>query len=178
MIFTGLKYIDLYKTSTIRFESTGDQIQFSDQRRNNGTITFYYPQGVISKPIILNAKYRLLDWSVRQITTTDPSMSLLEITVTGGNRAVAYWYWLLGIRDGQLVTYISPESLFNMGWRFGPAYDEYNCRVGSHIEDGKLIIRYSHIVEHEYGYQRETILDSVVQVDWDENAKWFSLTSI
>ncbi len=178
MSFTGTKSVDFHKTSTIKFADTGDEIKFLDERRNSGKLILSSSNGSYSKPITLDAKYTLLDWQVRQITTANPAMSLLEVTVTGGNRAVAYWYWLLGIRNGQLVTYISSDSLFNMGLRFGPTYDEYNCRVFSHVEDGKLIIKYSHIVEHEYGYQRENIVDSILQVDWDENAQWFSLTNI
>ncbi len=98
--------------------------------------------------------------------------------MTGGNLGVAYWYWLLGIRDGQLVAYVSSDNLFDVGVCFGPAYNMYNCRVSSYVENGKLLIKYAHIVEHEYGYQRETVVDSVWQVDWDESEGDFFLINI
>ena len=105
--------------------------------------------------------YDGVDFNVRAIETTDPGMRLFEITATRGAGAKSCGYWLVGKHDGLWTTYVSWNSLANIGFRV----DRWH-NLSTSIVDQQLIV-----TSHDaYGNT-----DFQTQVFWDSICQWFGL---
>ena len=108
-----------------------------------------------------DGRYTGVDFNVRAIETTDPGMRLFEITATRGAQGKSCGYWLVGKRDGLWTTYVSWNSLANIGFRV----DRWHKLVSS-IVDQQLVIK---------SYDGYGHVDFQTQVFWDSTCQWFGL---
>lgn len=179
MSFSAGERLELYKPKPFKLSQDGGKITYAydNQTGHVSRLTFNY-KGKERQTLILQYNAALMDFSARLINGHDPSMKLIEVICTGGNIGATYGYWLIGERDGKLVPYVTMESLKNMGFVLtneGRAI----TRVRSRVQQGELLLTFDHDEERgEYGYQRVFPVDAKIQVDWDENAQWFSLRNI
>ena len=105
--------------------------------------------------------YTGVNFQVRAIETTDPGMRLFEIIAVRGAQDKNCGYWLVGKHNGLWTTYISWNSLSNLGFRV----DRWH-RIVSQIVDQQLIITSTD------GYGRT---DFQAQEFWDASCQWFGL---
>ncbi len=119
------------------------------------------------------------DFRIRTLTTHNPAMKLWEIKAIGGamHGSSNSGYWLVGQKNGKFVTYISLDSLTDMGYGKDSAFP-YHSLV-TRVLNGRYYIDANHEVMPsgaQYGYELQNLLDFSVRADWDANAQWFTLT--
>ena len=100
-------------------------------------------------------------FNVRAIETLDPGMRLFEIMATRGAGEKSCGYWLIGKRNGLWITYVSWNSLSNIGFRV----DRWH-KLTSSVVDQQLIVT----SRDAYGKT-----DFQTQVFWDSASQWFGL---
>ena len=108
-----------------------------------------------------DGRYAGVDFNVRAIETTDPGMRLFEITATHGSNDKNCGYWLVGKHNGLWTTYISWNSLANIGFRV----DRWH-KLSSRIVDQQLVITST----NSYGRT-----DFQTQAFWDDSCEWFGV---
>lgn len=108
-----------------------------------------------------DGRYTGVDFNVRAIETTDPGMRLFEITATHGANEKNCGYWLVGKHNGLWTTYISWNSLANIGFRV----DRWH-KLSSRIVDQQLVITST----NSYGRT-----DFQTQAFWDASCDWFGV---
>lgn len=114
-----------------------------------------------------------IDFSIRDVYTQNPNMHLWEIIASRGAHAKNCGYWLVGQNGNQYVTYISIDSLSNMGY----TPQEWH-RISTSVNNGQYIIKSTHEYLPPgalYGYQMQSALDLSIRADWDSRAQWFAL---
>ena len=164
--------VDYYKTPKIQF-SNGDVVEIEKQQRGKLKLKLLYAKGVDFKPIVLDGNDMFAVWSVTKITTADPALNLIEVIAVAGNVGIAQGYWLFGIKDGEFVTFISPENFQDVGCPI-PNKDS-GRRLTSELMKGQFVLKYAHIEEGQYGYQRKFIVDNIIKLEWDDATDWFYL---
>lgn len=105
--------------------------------------------------------YTNVNYNVRAIETTDPAKRLFEITATRGASEKSCGYWLVGQQDGSWTTYVSWNSLANIGF-----YTNQWHRLVSTIENQQIVLT---------SYDRYNHVDFKTQIFWDDNSDWFGL---
>ncbi|SHJ06689.1 hypothetical protein SAMN02745671_02571 [Anaerovibrio lipolyticus DSM 3074] len=100
-------------------------------------------------------------YKVREVHTESPKMTFYEIISLKDDAGTGYW--LIGKTKGKWVTYISLDSLANMGMKSGSAHE-----ISSNIIDDRLVIRTA--------VNGKT--DCAVEPFWDNSAKWFGVKSV
>jgi len=104
--------------------------------------------------------YSGVDYSVRAIETTDPTMRLFEIAATREGKSCGYW--LVGNHiGGAWTTYVSWNSFANLGFRTDRWHD-----LKATIENQQLVIT---------SYNGYGKMDWRAQVFWNEQDGWFGL---
>lgn len=106
-----------------------------------------------------DGRYYDVDYSVRAIETADPAKRLFEITATRGEKNCGYW--LIGKHDGVWTTYVSWNSLANIGF-----YTNQWHRLVSTVEGAQLVLT---------SYDRYGHVDFKTQIFWDDESGWFGL---
>ena len=100
-------------------------------------------------------------YEVREVHHKKPDMTLYEIISKKDD--VSTGYWLIGKLQGKWVTYVSYDSLTNLG--FNP---KKTHNLSSSIDDNSLIIK----TFDKYGH-----LDFAAQPFWDDSSSWFGITN-
>lgn len=120
-----------------------------------------------------------IGYKIRKIFTTFPSMEFFEIIADRGAHAKNCGYWIIGKSDGKWVTYVSIDSLANMGYTPGEWH-----RISTQINadsTGRFILTSSHEYMPpgaKYGYQRKHAVDLRLQLLWDQKARWFAIRKL
>lgn len=113
---------------------------------------------------------------VKSLTTVDPAMKLWEVKARGTDMHgyANEGYWLVGLKNNKYVTYISQDSLNEMGYGKNPQYSTYALRT--QVINGHYYIDAGHARTETTGStELRTILDFSVRADWDDQAQWFKL---
>jgi len=117
-----------------------------------------------------------IGYRIRKVYTMFPQMVFFEIIADRGAHAKNCGYWIVGKHDDKWVTYVSIDSLVNMGytpWEWHQIKTEMNSDA-----TGRFIL----ISSHEYmppgaqfGYQLKHAVDLKLQLFWDKEAGWFGI---
>lgn len=117
-----------------------------------------------------------IGYRIRKIYTMFPSMTFFEIVADRGAHAKNSGYWLIGKCNGQWVTFVSIDSLANMGYTPGEWH-----RIFTSINSdatGRFILTsvntYMPPGAH-YESQRQHAVDLKLQLFWDKDAHWFGI---
>lgn len=114
-------------------------------------------------------------FTVKTITTVDPGMKLWEIKAMGnamrGHENCGFW--LVGMKNNKFVTYISQDSLNDMGYSKNSKYPYHSLRT--RVINGNYYIDASHSRNNQANSELSNILDFSVRADWDSQAQWFQL---
>lgn len=113
-------------------------------------------------------------WSGREIYTDDPNFKLWEFQEREGSDVVTNAYALVGERDGHFYSYITTEHLNAYGL-------EGSRHLRTRVENGNLILEIYHRESPYPGAahaQDLMIVDQTLVAAWDDDAQWFSLSSI
>lgn len=109
---------------------------------------------------------RGFEYSITRINFSDPNMTLWEIQKSTGHAGTDFQYWIIGKRNGKWVSYVTEESLRNMGGMIGwPIIRGKN-------ENGNFVISCRDFSRREVGtYLR-------LKMFWDPQAEWMGLEAI
>lgn len=120
-----------------------------------------------------------IGYKIRKIYTMFPSMQFFEITADRGAHAQNCGYWIIGKRDAQWVTFVSIDSLAQMGY---PPSEWHQIHTALNDDaTGRFILTSQHEYMPpgaEYSYQRKFAVDLRLQLFWDNNARWFGIRRI
>lgn len=118
-----------------------------------------------------------VDYDVRDVYTSNPTMHLWEITASSGAHGKNCGYWLVGPRpDGSYLSYVSIGNFAMLGY----TKDQWH-RLSSELSNGLLVITSSHGYlppGAQYGYETKYANDFQVQIFWDDKVNWFGLRRI
>ncbi len=118
-----------------------------------------------------------VDYAIRDVYTSDPSMHLWEITATVGAHNKNCGYWLVGKTGADRYSaYVSHVSFINLGF----TSREWH-QIRSELVNGQLLITSSHTYlpyGKKYEYEAVSTDDFRVQTFWDGNSNWFGLKKI
>lgn len=103
-------------TKTLDMDYDGEKIRFTSMRDGTLRLTSANLEHDYLSFIPYDGKMGGVGYAVRPIYTIFPGMTFIEIIADVGAHAKNCGYWLIGKRDGQWVTYISIDSLVQMGY--------------------------------------------------------------
>lgn len=122
---------------------------------------------------------------VTEVQVSDPSYRLWSIVYdSNGNSGTQHGYWLVGEKDGQFISYITPTSMKEAGLPM-PDAEDWGEKKGGHrlrfyVEDGVLKMEYTFEfwppnVSHAEAWR---VLDKTADIQWDNDSSAFQLTNI
>ncbi|WP_276840050.1 hypothetical protein [Anaerovibrio lipolyticus] len=117
-----------------------------------------------------------IGYSIRKIYAMFPTMEFFEIIADRGAYAKNCGYWIVDKRDDKWVTYVSIDSLANMGYTPGE-WHQIKTEMNADAT-GRFILTSSHEYMPpgaQYGYQRQHAVDLRLQLFWDKDARWFGI---
>jgi len=117
-----------------------------------------------------------IGYKIRKIYTMFPSMQFFEIIADAGAHAQNCGYWLIGKHNGQWVTFVSIDSLAQMGYTPGE-WHQISTELNADAT-GRFILTSRHEYMPpgaQYGYQRKFAVDLRLQLFWDQKARWFGI---
>ncbi len=118
-----------------------------------------------------------VDYSIRDVYTSNPTLHLWEIMATAGAHGKNCGYWLVSkYAEGKYVAYVSHLSFINVGYK---AKEWHQLR--SQLLNGQLLVTSSHTYlppGKHYEYEAVNVDDFRVQLFWDEKVNWFGVRKI
>ncbi len=136
---------------------------------------FYLIDSKGNHPVSFRANGRADFFSVKKITTDNPSKNFWIVYGVDGVRGLDGGLWIFGQQpDGTFVTYVTPETFDNLGYERHAG----NHKVHWHVKDNKIIVIANREYMPEgayYGYQRRSYVDFQAELFWDESANWFGI---
>ena len=118
-----------------------------------------------------------VDYSIRDVYTSNPTMHLWEIIATAGAHGKNCGYWLVGkVGDKKYAAYVSHGSFANVGY----STKEWHS-IRSELSNGLLLVTSSHTYlppGKQFEYEAVSVDDFRVQIFWDEKANWFGVRKI
>lgn len=163
-------------TRTLNMNYDGEEILFTSMRDGTLRLTSADGRNDYLSFIPYDGKMGGVGYSIRPIYTIFPSMIFIEIIADVGAHAKNCGYWLIGKRNGQWVTYISIDSLAQMGYTPGKWHQIHTA--ANQDATGRFILTSQHEYMPpgaQYGYQRRMATDLTLQIFWDQDAHWFGL---
>jgi hypothetical protein len=129
------------------------------------------------KTISIDTHFQHCDIGIDLLKCEDNNMKLIQIKAVTGTLQAYYGYWLLGESNGSLITYISPDSMDNMGCQT-IVNSGVPVSLRTEINDSHLYLRHLAVGNPMGGYKRTYQTDALLEVAWDAKAQWFSLNSV
>ena len=154
----------------------GEKILFTSMRDGTLRLTSADGRNDYLSFIPYDGRMGGVGYAIRPIYSMFPSMTFIEIIADVGAHAKNCGYWLIGKRNGQWVTYISIDSLAQMGYTPGEWHQIYTN--ANKDATGRFILTSRHEYMPpgaQYGYQRKFATDLTLQIFWDQDAHWFGL---
>lgn len=105
---------------------------------------------------------------VHSITFSNPNIRVWEIVLSTGHAGTNIQYWLVGKQNGKWVTYVSTDSLLNMGGMKGFPDIRHEIIGGDYVIDFR---------DHNEWYRLHKPYPPYLRLalTWDNNAQWFGL---
>lgn len=166
-------------TRTLNMNYEGEKILFTSMR--DGTLRLTSADGRQDYLYFIpyDGKMGGVGYAIRPIYTIFPSMTFIEIIADVGAHAKNCGYWLIGKHNGQWVTYISIDSLAQMGYTPGEWHQIHTA--ANKDATGRFILTSQHEYMPpgaQYEAQRKFAVDLKLQIFWDQDAQWFGLRVI
>lgn len=118
-----------------------------------------------------------IDYAIRDVYTSNPTLHLWEITATVGAHGKNCGYWLVGkTGEGQYTAYVSHVSFMNVGY----TANEWH-QIRSELSNGLLLVTSSHAYlppGKQFEYEAVNVDDFRVQIFWDDESHWFGVRKI
>lgn len=161
---------------TLNMNYEGEKILFTSMR--DGTLRLTSADGRQDYLYFIpyDGKMGGVGYAIRPIYTIFPSMTFIEIIADVGAHAKNCGYWLIGKHNGQWVTYISIDSLAQMGYTPGEWHQIHTA--ANKDATGRFILTSQHEYMPpgaQYEAQRKFAVDLKLQIFWDQDAQWFGL---
>ena len=152
----------------IKFVTNGGLMKMLSKDGKEDYLSFINCDGITGQGV---------DYAIRDVYTSNPTMHLWEITATAGAHGKNCGYWLVGkAGEGKYTAYVSHVSFMNVGY----TVREWH-KLRSELLNGLLIVTSSHSYlppGKQYEYEAVDVDDFRVQIFWDDNANWFGVRKI
>lgn len=181
MTFTGTKDLAYFANNTMN----GPTPKVTTKAQNGETVAFTYygkyvkltsADGTHDYLSFITNDKKIAAFKIKTIQTIEPNLKLWEIKARSNamNGHANDGFWLVGQKNGKYVTYISQDSLTEMGYGQDSAYPVHSLRT--RVINGHYYIDASHAREDAASSEDlRTVIDFSVRADWDANAQWFDL---